>query len=56
MRESNKAIVLAGCSVLTLDDDGLVAASREYWQAVAGRHGRPPEWGWEDPPSAPPPS
>jgi hypothetical protein len=40
--------VLAGCSVLTFAGDGLVTASREYWNVAEGTPERPPEWGWGD--------
>lgn len=29
--EEGKDVTLAGCCILTFDDDGLVVGSREYW-------------------------
>ncbi len=36
---------LAGCSVLSFDDSGLVATAREYWHESPGTRGPPESWG-----------
>ena len=37
--------VIAGCSMLRFDDEGLVAESRDYWHMEPGRRDPPEGWG-----------
>ena len=37
--------VIAGCSMLRFDDEGLVAESRDYWNMEPGRRDPPDGWG-----------
>ena len=37
--------VLAGCSILRFDDEGLVIEARDYWHLEPGRREPPPGWG-----------
>jgi hypothetical protein len=37
--------VIAGCSMLRFDDEGLVAESRDYWHMEPGRRDPPDGWG-----------
>ena len=37
--------VIAGCSMLRFDDEGLVAESRDYWHMEPGRREPPEGWG-----------
>ena len=37
--------VIAGCSMLRFDDEGLVAEARDYWHMEPGRRDPPDGWG-----------
>jgi len=45
MVEDNKAVTLAGCSLVRLDSKGKCTELRDYWAMVKGRRPPPPEWG-----------
>jgi SnoaL-like domain len=42
---SGEEHVIAGCSVLRFDDDGMVAVARDYWHMEPGRRDPSPGWG-----------
>jgi ketosteroid isomerase-like protein len=37
---------LAGCVLMSFDDQGAVVASRDYWHVAEGTFEPPPGWGW----------
>lgn len=43
--EEGKAVTLAGTSILTFDDDGLVVDQWDTWNTIDERR-EPPEEGW----------
>ena len=43
--EGGAPVTLAGCSLLSFEEGGLVTIAREYWHETSGRHLPPAGWG-----------